>query len=91
VSGRDRGFEIAGVDQLAADLDVMQRSGPQVADLRSLLSRPYVLQPGQDAYTPGLRQARRYLGEVVANLRACCSFVEAGVLAGLVYPVFAER
>ena len=47
--------------------------------------------PGQDAYAPRLRQARRYLGEVVADLRARCSFVEAGVLAGLVNPVFAER
>src|SRR4029077_17673311 len=47
--------------------------------------------PGQDAYAPRLRQARRYLGEVVANLRARRSFVEPGVLSGLVNPVFAER
>ena len=91
MSGRDRGFEIAGVDQLAAHFDVSKRAGAQVADLRSVLSRPQVLVPGQDAYAPRLRQARRYLGEVVDDLRARCSFVEAGVLAGLVDPVLAER
>lgn len=50
-----------------------------------------MLMPGQDAYAPRLRQARRNLGEVIADLRARCSFVEAGVLAGLVNPVFAKR
>src|SRR5215217_80938 len=46
---------------------------------------------GQDAYAPSLRQPRRDLGEVVSDLGARCSFVEAGVLAGMVDPVLAER
>ena len=89
--GRDRGFEIAGVDQFAAYLDIVKRSGAQVADLLSLLSRAQVLVLAQQAYAPRLRQASRHFGEVVADLRARCSFVETRVLARMVDPVLAER
>ena len=91
MGGRDRGFEIAGVDQLAAHLDLVEalRCSGRGSALQP--SRPQVLVLGQDAYAAGLRQARRHLGEVVADLGAGCPLVEAGVLAGLVDPVLAER
>ena len=88
--GRDRGFEVAGVDDLAAHLDLVKRPSAQVADLLSKLSRPQVLVLCQDAHTPSLRQPRRDYGEVVSDVGARCSFVEAGVLSGLVDPVLAE-
>jgi hypothetical protein len=91
VSGRHRGFEVAGVDHLAPHGHLVQLAAAQVTDLLAACPLPEVLVLAEQADPSRLGQPRRRRGEVLAHLRPGRPLVVAGVLAGLVDAVLAER
>ena len=91
VSGRHRRLEVARVDHLATDGDIVDRAGAQVSHLLAVSPSPQVLVLGEDADLPRPREPRGREGEVLADLLARRPLVVPRVLADLVDPVLTER
>ena len=84
------GLEVPGVDQLAANGDIVELPGPQIADALAVSIRPEVLMLAQHPHSPRPLETRCGLGEVVADLLPRRTLVVAAVLAALVDPVPAQ-
>ena len=82
--GGNRRLQIPGVDDLALDVDLVNRAGVQFPDLLAVGGSAEVVVAGEDPDAPRRRQALCRGGEVLADLLAWRPFVEAGVLACVV-------
>ena len=88
---RDRAFQVAGVDDLATHLHVVELLAAEVPDPFTVTTGAQVVVARQDADPVGPRQPPGHLSEVPADLLAGRPLVVPCVLTALVDPVVAER
>ena len=87
VGRRDRRLQIPCIDDLAAYRDLVKLSGGHVSDLLTGARAAQVLVAGEHADPARLREPRRRLREVFADLSSGRSLVEPGVLAVRLDPI----